>query len=282
MKKYIALILITILLGIIIQNSYGETYTTKVEPKIPTINGTQAIPYFINPNYFMDRNQPVVCLHESQNTGYDVDVYEKITKSAIKNWTDGLYDITGGTTQWYLHYVMVPDKTPDIIRFTDEFKYCDINIIFDNSTPLNISDGSYTKGGTIHYTRGNHWVDVIIYTWDYIPAISTYDEKRNVSFPQWEAVLAPENVLQQVLEHELGHAFGLKHHTIDGKMWIDDPHYQSEHAEKSMMYYATRAFHDPNKQIRDIDLEAIIAKYQNDGWGGKTTKDLWFYFPDNI
>jgi len=273
MKKYIALILAVILLASIIEYAYGDL-TMKLNIIVPNINGTQSIPYFVNERYFMDRNQPVVCLHESPYTGYDVEIYEKITKGAIKNWTDGLYNMTGGTSQWYLHYVMVPDETPDIVRFTDEFKYCDINIMFDNSTPINITDGSYTKGGTWHYTRANHWADIKVYTWDYFPAVGLYNEERNVIEKQYETKLVPVEVLQQVLEHEFGHAFGLKHHEIDGEIWIDVPYYQPKHAEKSMMYYATRPIYDENKQIRLIDIQALVYKYQLDGWGGKTTKDV--------
>ncbi|HEC64562.1 hypothetical protein LCGC14_1307010 [marine sediment metagenome] len=281
MKKYIAVILGVILLFSLVQAVYGEMTIQVVIPKVAMINGTESIPYFVDQDFFMDRNQPVVCLHESPNTGYDLEVYEKITKAAMANWTDKLYSYTGGQTQWYLHYVTIFDGTPNVVRYTDEFKYCDINIMFDNSTPLNISDGSYVKGGTWHYKNANHWVDIVVYTWDYVPLPNSFDEDRNVWLPQWQAVLAPENVMQQVLEHELGHAFGLKHHEIDGKMKFES-YYQPEHAEKSMMYYATRSFYDPEKQIRDIDIEALIMKYQLDGWGGETNNDIWVYFDSYI
>lgn len=276
MKKHLAIIITTILLASLTQVAFGEGITVKVESKIPTINGTQSIPFFVNQDYFMDRSQPVVCLHESKNSGYEQEVYEKITKDAIANWTDKLYDKTGGNIQWYLHYVFVPEDR-DELRYTDEFKYCDINIMFDNGTPLNISTGSYTKGGNWHYKNSVHWTDIKVWTWDYIPLPNEFDEERNVWQPRFEAVLSPPEVSQQVLEHELGHAFGLKHHEIDGEMKFNN-YYQPEHAEKSMMYYATRAHYDPNKQIRDIDINAIIFKYGEDGWGGETNDNAWVYY----
>ena len=47
MKKYIAVIVAVILFAVVIQMAYGEVRYMNVEPKIPSINGTESIPYFI-------------------------------------------------------------------------------------------------------------------------------------------------------------------------------------------------------------------------------------------
>jgi len=273
MKKYLAIIIGVILLGLLTQVVFGEL---KIEITIPPtpINGTETIPYFIDQDFFMDRNQPVVCLHESPNSGYDKKVYEKMTLDAMANWTDKLYEKTKGNTQWYLHYVFVEDD--GVKRLTDEFKYCDINVMFDNSTPINITTGSYIKGGTWHYKSITHWADIKVWTWDYFPIVGAYNETRDVIVPQWKAVLSPPKVSQQVLEHEFGHAFGLKHYEVDGEMKTEN-NYQRNWAERSIMYYATHPLYDENKQIQDMDINAIILKYGIDGWGGHTNHDVWEY-----
>ncbi len=270
MKKYLALMAAVILMASLIQVAYGETRTVIVKEKEFSIEtGTESIPYFVSPNHFMDRNQPVVCMHESPNTGYDLEVYEEITKGAIANWVDKLYEVTGDNGQWYLHYVMVPEDDPNIAKYTNEYKYCDINVIFDNNTPLDISTGAYIKGGTWHYKSVNHWADVKIYTWDYQTPEIKVDKDGNRIAMEYRAVYSPPEVMQQVLEHELGHAFGLKHHEIDMKFYEYND-YQKEWAKKSMMYYATSPQYDEDKKIRDVDIGAIIYKYTMDGWGGKT------------
>ena len=276
MKKYLAIIIAVILFAVLIQMAYGEVRYMNVQPKTPSINGTESIPYYIDNDFFMDRNQPVVCLHESPSSGYDRKVYEEITKQALENWTDKLYEKTGGHKQWYLHYVFVEDSGKQ--ETTLDYKYCDINIMFTIDTPLNISTGSYVKGGTWHYVSANHWSDIKVFTWEYETEKPKFDNSTNVWKPQFKALLAVKEVSQQVLEHELGHAFGLKHHELDGKMYINGGAYDYEHAEKSMMYYATSPYYDENKQIRDIDIDAIISKYGTDGWGGWTDKDIWVHF----
>ena len=77
------------------------------------------------------------------------------------------------------------------------------------------------------------------------------------------------------LEHELGHAWGLKHHVWYGERNADIE-YTQEHASQSMMYAITpRNVTDATaKNITEIDVYAIVAKYGTDGWAGITN---WKY-----
>jgi hypothetical protein len=281
----------TILFAILIQVMYdpippeiyeveeNETWKVEIPVSLKVVDmSKESIPYFKDRAYFMDRNQPVVCLHESPNTGYELEIYKRITIGALTAWTDKIKERSGtGELEWYIHFTIIKERAGSGIVYTDQFKYCDINIIFDNSTPLDITTGSYPKGGTWHYTAGNHWSDIKIYTWDYLPIPSEWDEERNMNVLQYEAVLTSEEVLQQVLEHELGHSFGLHHHMIDGEFDLCDC-YDKKHAMKSIMYYATPRYFDEGRQIQDIDVDAIIWKYGTDGWGGWFNEDAEAYY----
>lgn len=257
MKKYVAIIVGIIILAIILENVYG----TK------EVVGEETIPYFINENYFLDRYKPVLCLHEPPtNAGYTFEELQQITKKSVDDWVYKLIDNSGNEVGWYIDIITIPAGTAD---FTGELDHCNINVIFTNNTPIDLITGSYVKGGTWHYERVIHWSDIKVYTWDYFPIESKMDNKTGKMVPQWQAKVAPKEVLVQVLEHELGHAFGLRHWELNGKS-VPEEYYIKEHANKSIMYYATSPFYDEDKTIKEIDIFAIIYKYGTDGWGGWT------------
>jgi len=225
---------------------------------------------------------------ETNANPYDTENLFKVVKIAINEWVWKLNNFTGSTgDEWNVGLKLITNETA-FGRPTIEFRECDVNISFLGAPVLNMDTGGYFKGGAHHFSGDRNWVDIIMYTWDYFPKdnrtivnnisqaqLDFIFEERKVDpdliIRHYEAKPSTGLIMVTVLTHELGHAWGLKHHVWNGERNAD-LRYVIEHGEQSMMYALTpRNVTDANqKSITDIDTYAIVAKYGTDGWAGIT------------
>jgi len=241
---------------------------------------TEEIKFFANNLLLNDKKTPTVCFYDPEtyyNGWLDDDLYW-FTKYSVEIWEARLNNFSNNGDDFNINLLRI-DNATGFGKPTIMFRECDVNINFLGAPLLNIDTGSYIKGATWHHSGDRVWMDIVLYTWDYFlqdPREKFGDEYVDNLIKEYNATgytkhFAAEKTTQSTMiatiEHELGHAFGLKHHIWNGE--YNTSYYNKEHAEKSIMYTITDR-DDTIKDIRLIDIYAILAKYGTDGWAGYT------------
>lgn len=240
---------------------------------------TEEIKFFDNRFLLNDKKVPTVCVHEPENynNGWGNNDLFLFTEYSVKKWEARLNQFTEDDS-FDINFLII-DNATGFGKPTIMFRECDININFMGAPRLNIDTGGYLKGGIWHHSGDRVWSDIILYTWDYFiqdPREIFGDEYVDNLIKEYNATdytkhysaeKTTQSTIIATLDHELGHAFGLKHHTWNGEYNLDI--YDKEHAGKSIMYTVTDRI-EKIKDIQEIDVYAILAKYGTDGWAGYT------------
>ncbi|MGH7900545.1 MAG: hypothetical protein ACRENZ_02290 [Thermodesulfobacteriota bacterium] len=250
----------------------------------------QSIEYFDN-RYLLNEYVPIVCFYEPEknNNGLPNQQLYDATFNAISDWVGALEEASGQQGVWDIGLKVIGNET-SYGKPTQWFmRECNINIIFMGAPLLDVDTGGYFKGGARHLRGSTTYSDILIYTWDYFlidprtlnmtEMKEKYGDTLTDETRYYEAKPVNEQILRITLEHELGHAFGLKHHLLNGKEGDGYKDYDVEHANMSIMYYLTSRHYDIDgmKKITDFDTMAIMAKYSTDGWGNVTNYGGWQY-----
>lgn len=244
---------------------------------------TEEIKFFDNRFLLNDKKTPTVCVHEPENynNGWENNDLFLFTEYSVKKWEARLNQFTEDDS-FNINFLII-DNATGFGKPTIMFRECDININFMGAPLLNIDTGGYLKGGTYHHSGDRVWMDIVIWTWDYFlqdPREKFGDEYVDDLIKEYNATsytkhFAAEKTSQSsmiaTLDHELGHTFGLKHHTWNGE--YNMMYYNTTHAEKSIMYTVTDR-NDTIKDIRLVDIYALLAKYGTDGWAGYTNWEI--------
>lgn len=248
----------------------------------------QSIEFFDN-RYLRNHELPIVCFHEPEqfNNGLPNQILYDATTEAINTWVYKLEEASGEQDIWNIGLKVIGNET-SYGHPTQWFMYeCDVNIIFMGAPTLDVNTGGYFKGGARHIRGVTAYSDVILYTWDYYmidprtlnmtEMKARYGNNLTDQTQYYEVKPVDYPTLVATLEHELGHAFGLKHHFLNGKeRWGND--YDKDHASMSIMYYLTpRSVLEEEKVITSFDTTAIMTKYSTDGWGGITNYEMYQY-----
>ncbi len=236
---------------------------------------------------------PTVCLHTqvSSNAAYSVEVLEEILYTSLQSWLgklnyysgDDVFSVTLKQVPMHASY----NANIQFQHYSYFFPNCDISVYYLAAPTLNPKDGSYYHGWTSHQTGSKHRTTVLIWTYDYDQrdfrdltdahkakiANATNSDKVPNNTSWYHMRPSQLHSLQATTDHEIGHAFGLAHYMYNGTLrgcnCID---YIPEIAQKSIMYFATPkdVTIEDVKQITDFDIEALLAKYGTDGFGGYT------------
>lgn len=261
MKSLIKCLLIAILISV------SVITVSALEPK-------HKILYFENRYILDNKPHPNICFHEPEkfNNAYDNETLFTITYLAINNWVLNLKNHTGTTDdRWDIELTYKSNST-SYGTLTQQHPYCDVNILWAGSPILNIDTGGFHKGFAKHYSGSKTQVDIVMFTWDYFP-----NGTDSNGIPIYRVVPADPYVTLSVLEHELGHAFGLKHSYYEGKLNLQS--YNIDQSKRSIMYGLTDPFNNQQtlKSITKSDVYSIVAKYGTDGWGGMTNYDIFAF-----
>ena len=270
MKKYLAMAVGIIILTIILQVAEGQMW------KVP-----QHEIYYANNSDLIIKPYPTICIHESKvfNNGWNDEVLLGWTTNVINEWVVGLKNYSGNYEVWDVQIQMIPNSTA-YGKITQMFPDCDVNIVFAGTPPLNIDTGESIQGKVNRYSGSRTFVDLKLYTWTYTMGepLKELEEQIKRDYPEGNYTahysVAPinETHFKNTMKHEIGHAFGLGHHKWWGKyFWHEEKNIKFDelHAEQSLMY-GMMANNNIIRQITDIDYQAIIEKFEVDGWGGKT------------
>lgn len=181
--------------------------------------------------------------------------FEVITRVSVDMWVDALtYKYPQGNWEIKIHPT-VPWEEHELAERSD-YPHCNIMVVFEP-----ISDGKRLGYAYPDFSKSSHKHMVVV--------VHTYEVDQNsIVFNQDGTVtreLEPMSLtlIQSILQHELGHAFGLLHYNIS------DPLEQGEYGtDRSMMY---PALHSKVGLVHIQEPELIMMGkiYGEDGWGGK-------------
>lgn len=235
---------------------------------IPFSNAVELELKFVR-NEYLTLENPTVCIHESfdQGIGYTYKEITKITAKAVKKWTDLLVKNSGGSEyDWGIRVIEQPGTNNPMIR-TGHYANCDTNILLRGAPPIG-PHGEYAAGTAQHFSSFRIWHDITIYTWEYHIAEGKPNSTNTITY---RAEIVNEEKLEEIILHEIGHSFGLKHTTWNG--WESNYACDQRHADFSIMYVSV-ACKNITAEIQEIDYTALIYKYGTDGWNGYTNYDF--------
>lgn len=267
MKKYLAIVVGIIILSITLEAAFGQ-FEGNTYWKTPA----DYIKYADNRELLV-KDLPRFCFYEPEEG-----------KNAFS--TDSLFDFSVGLTSHWIgllenksnNYNGVWDIEMQRIPAGEKMQYhfdkCDLHMFWVGAPPLNIETGAYYKGGIYRLVGTSTEHKMIMYTYDYFP------NGTKQGIPVYEVKATEQEVLESTFLHELGHVFGLGHHKwYDKYDWYGGQYYE-KHADRSIMYTITPRTYgnvDGQKLVTDFDINAIIEKYGEDGWGGKTNWKITDY-----
>lgn len=259
---------------------------------IPQINAvTEEVGYFSD--RYIWRYDPTVCLHAdvSRNAAYPLEQLDSMLINSLQRWMTGL-NAYAGDEVFKIYYKQVPihsswEADLQYQHYTLFFPDCDINVFYLAAPALDSQTGEYFHGWTSHQTGSKHRSTVLIWTYDFEQRDfrELTDEHKakianatgNIEAPpdvSWYHMRPThEYALEATTDHEIGHAFGLRHFMYNGTLaGCYDCGYQPEIAKKSVMYYSTprNVSEEDIKKLTDFDIQSLLYKYKLDGFGGET------------
>ncbi len=256
-----------IILTIILQVAEGQMW-----------NVPQHEIYYANNSDLIIKSYPMICIHESEvfNNGWNDEILLGWTTDVINEWVVGLKNYSGNYEAWDVQIQAIPNST-SYGKITQMFPYCDVNVVFAGTPPLNIETGESIQGKVNRYSGSRTFADLSVYTWVYTLGEPLEELKEQIvrDFPDgnytthYSVEPISEIHFKNTMKHELGHVFGLSHHKWWGKAFWTDNYYDGEHARQSLMY-GIMSDNNKTRLITDFDYQAIIEKFEVDGWGEKT------------
>ena len=216
------------------------------------------VPYikYMEPYFAINKN-PTICIIEPKDKLVHNGFYNttNIAISSINNWVDGLTERTGG--DWKTNIISTSSTNNKPIGFNK----CDIKIQFkmydfNNPTTAGITNTSFFLKPT---------TDIEIYT----------HKLTKINNTNWEARQRTAYIIQDIVEHELGHAFNLEHYYNVGFNGTDT--YHIKYARASIMYPSTPPLNDVYFKIQENDFNAVINRFGRDGWNGEVDNTSKYY-----
>lgn len=200
---------------------------------------------------------PEVCMFEP-NPAIEADRkynFEVITRVSVDMWVDALtYKYPQGNWEIKIHPT-VPWEEHELAERSD-YPHCSIMVVFEP-----ISDGKKLGYAYADFSKSSHKHMVVV--------VHTYEVDQNSIVFNKDGTVTRElepmslTLIQSILQHELGHAFGLLHYNIS------DPLKQGEYGtDRSMMYPALHS-KVGFVHIQEPELIMLAKIYGEDGWGGK-------------
>ncbi len=260
---------------------------------IPQINAaTEEIGYFSN--RFMWDYDPMVCLHAgiSSNAAYPLEQLDSMLIGSLQRWLSGLNAYAGDEVfKVYYKQVQTHSSWEADLQYQHYglfFPDCDINVYYLAAPALDSKTGEYFHGWTSHQIGSKQRTTVVIWTYDFdqkdfrelsddhkakiANATGSIDSPPDVTWFHMRP--SHEYSLESTTDHELGHAFGLRHFMYNGTLsgCSNCNGYDPEIAKKSVMYYVTPrdVSEEDVKKLTDFDIQALLYKYTLDGFGGET------------
>ncbi len=256
-----------IILTIILQVAEGQMW-----------NVPQHEIYYANNSDLIIKPYPTICIHESEvfNNGWKDEVLLGWTTNVINEWIVGLKNYSGNYEAWDVQIQTISNST-SYGKISQMFPDCDVNIVFAGTPPLNIDTGESIQGKVNRYSGSRTFADLSVYTWVYTlgEPLEELKEQIKTDYPEGNYTahysVTPINEIhfKNTMKHEIGHVFGLGHHKWWGKAFWLDNYYDEGQANQSLMY-GIMADNNKTRSITNFDYQAIIEKFEVDGWGGKT------------
>ena len=206
---------------------------------------------------------PRFCFYEPEKgvNAFSSDSLFRFSADLISHWIGLLDDKSNNFSGvWDIELQRIP--IGEDMKY--HFEECDLHMFWLGPPPLDIETGNYYKGGVSRTVGTSVEHKMVMFTYDYFPN-GTKD-----GIPVYEAKPTEQIILETTFLHEIGHVFGLGHHKWYDKYDWGDESYDGKHADRSIMYKLNLRTGDEQKTITDFDVNAIIAKYGTDGWGGDT------------
>lgn len=180
--------------------------------------------------------------------------FEVITRVSVDVWVDALtYKYPEGNWEIKIHDT-IPWDEHEFAEASD-YPQCNIMVIFEP-----ISDGKRLGYAYPDFSNSSHkYMMVVVHTYE----ASNHMIINDRGDLQWDLKPSSLTTIQSILQHELGHAFGLLHYNISTP--LENGEYGTD---RSMMYPAldTRS---GMTHIQDPELVMMAKLYGEDGWGGK-------------
>jgi len=193
-----------------------------------------SIPYipYINPEFSLNVEKPQICVNESHSENKT-----EIVKQAMNAWTVGLHERTGGNWDFGLNAVAEND--------------CNVVIKFKTFSIKKPQIAGYIMFEFQKEVK-KYQSTIVIYKY------SLYEMQNKTLI-----TTKTDDDLNKILQHELGHAFGLGHYNHGGSDKLENL------AKKSIMspYFPMRI--GKEVKIQEDDYKAVIEKYGYDGWNGE-------------
>lgn len=205
------------------------------------------IPYVKNQDHYFKKDTPIICLYESDPIINGLFDTQKTTTDSINEWIVLLKYVSGSIDKWNVDYYFVEGK----YELMEVDGGCDVNIKFE----LYPYDKNELVGGTTHRMFKHD---------KYTSLVFIYTHRIDIDDNSFKITPRTQDIISEVLKHEMGHVFGLGHLNDINK------NYDYNLGLKSIMYYQT----SNNKDLTMDDVLSVIMRYGTDGWDGFTNTKL--------
>jgi len=213
------------------------------------------------------KETPVFCLFEPKDTiqksfvaYYDL---AYMIEYATDYWTAAM-NWAAPNGNWDVEIKIYQDweYSPAVFK---EHKQCQVFIHFElQDNPDNLI------GGFVKVQKSDRIFDEMVIILSYL----TYPEHgMNVTKHETK----PKELIQDIVIHEVGHAFQLGHYAPSVKL-TDGWHYDLQ--AESVMFGQVDHQYPGERMITDRDVISLLRQYGHDGWGGYTPPFTpWIEFP---
>lgn len=211
-------------------------------------------------------DRPSVCIFEANpEITPNWELLEVATLMGIYEWETKL-NIMYPDGDWAMTVYETIPWTDHQNKTTSDYPHCSIMINFEKE-----NDNSAAIGTThISFSKSYHkymFINVYLYhhMFDTDKIIIADGSKGDFKISIGKTELTP-NTVRNVVLHEIGHAIGLEHYSINTPL---KPH---EHgSDRSSMYFSIN-LNDPNQklQVRLPEMQMVAQLYGEDGWVDRT------------